>query len=1410
MSTSPPPSTARALRSTTRNPLRRPRQSDGDSLQRTAPRRKRSKLSATTFTSRDGTEETETESRESNTRPPSTAPSGSTKGWSVSRSMVAPTEMPIHGSRRTTVLPKHRPLKGDGATTLTQNDVYSVKLLPSTPTELKGVHYRGSLLSLGSGLGHQHTRDQHLALAVTKDKAVVWDYTSHAACAGPAVRTFDLPASLHPRLATAQELPFGALVPGSTAGGGGDVGLLVVNATGKAVYWPSIERAAAKGLLFQDKAKEDKGVEGKVEGLSYNESVTSLTATGPSVYLLTTCTGRIAQLTLHNQLGQPAIISKLLPNNHGPTQGFGSTSSFSIGGLTSWLPTAISLSGSGSGGATGGRSIVGLRTRAIGTKAQKTEVISLTKEGGLTMFSVDTRGGGGQTYDGSTRVDLREVLARELGRDDEVVMHDLAFASSPHSTVGNGRSGMEVAKMGTNDELAVWVLCSAGGNAYLVQLRIVDFSATVERVNTLQSLMGARTGGKEVELKLMLPATAGTAFVVCGGKGVAVVDISGPEGFEEEDPNAQLHGESYLELADQHKGKEEVVWFKGGADAVLDAVAEDSRTASPDSKLIVFVKGVGVVRINATGGRENNSVDVKGRIEQAVFYGALQGAEKILDFRIKHDGWQEFERAMLRISDEVLRSDTSFISPATTSVEAHLEFRMRALRALVDCGSANYSQQISREVRWRLLADAEKVSAALEMWRVFSEHCGGGEVKRTATVVDELVALLDMQTGGDEDGSADDRVRRFFVKGLSRVNYLLSHISGLVTALKADAGMSEKTTRCVDQADELWSRALNAAFAFRAENAETVYGLEVADLAGVPELWTSTKAMLKAGSEIPKLSGEFARVIYEKGGTEVDSIKRILSINPELIELGCRIWRESIAWVAANGEQRVADEMRRAYDEDRYKLIRTLPSIGSSEQGMQLAERYRDMGTLTELVVGETQYYLEELSNPNMSTAESDIATGLLQEMTERIGRYFDKFGEDWADAFFDQAFSNGGDGKAGVMVERAQTNWPNALTRYLRKDPAGTKRKICWFNDIGACEDFRRAGETLAAAALERETRLWAKKVELSLSKLALLAAQEQLGELVDTVNIPTAQLRISGVQERVYEHVRQECMGALDRDAEVLLAMDTFGKKVEDYGSLKQVLAVHLEQLLNHDALSPEELIDVLTLMDNYIVKDPIDRPVASLNGTEFSLALEVLDAAAPSMPQARFETLLQLIWKRCYIYDDWSIITSEEKGSTDDDVQERLRGTAPWRTMFPLQDSATTSRPDSPVRVLEPSDCVGAACRAEDLAHRFPNRDLLDPIVQDNQIQDEILLGYVADRSLDAWIQGCQASVKMAVEQKAEELAEYRHRERIVHINAREREEKLSGMQNGFNGVKGVAVANGHTNGHGIHAGADIEMS
>ncbi|KAK1077966.1 hypothetical protein LTR48_008619, partial [Friedmanniomyces endolithicus] len=196
---------------TLRNPRRRQR-SDGDSL-KTAPRRKRSKLNENTFATRETTEETE----ELHPPPHDAAMNGHTRASTTSRKVpprasrhesIEPTELPMRGGRKPgTATLKHRPLKSDGATVLAQNAVYSVKLLPSTPQELRkeGVEYRGRVLSSSTttgGSGH----GQHLALAVTREKAWVWDYNAPSS-ASHAARVFDMPFPVR----QSEELPFGAL-----------------------------------------------------------------------------------------------------------------------------------------------------------------------------------------------------------------------------------------------------------------------------------------------------------------------------------------------------------------------------------------------------------------------------------------------------------------------------------------------------------------------------------------------------------------------------------------------------------------------------------------------------------------------------------------------------------------------------------------------------------------------------------------------------------------------------------------------------------------------------------------------------------------------------------------------------------------------------------------------------------------------------------------------------------------------------------------------------------------------------------------------------------------------------------------------------------------------------------------------
>ncbi|KAK0858691.1 hypothetical protein LTR91_013743 [Friedmanniomyces endolithicus] len=1389
------PTTERTLR----NPRRRQR-SDGDSL-KTAPRRKRSKLSENTFATRDATEETE----ELHPTAHDAAMNGHTQSTTTSRKppprasrheSTEPMDLPMRGGRKPgTATLKHRPLKSDGATVLAQNAVYSVKLLPSTPQELRkeGVEYRGRVLSSSpttGGSGH----GQHLALAVTREKAWVWEYNAPTSASHTA-RVFDMPFPVR----QSEEVPFGVLVPGvGSSAAASDVGLVLVSAgSGKVVYHESIERAASLGLFQERKT----GVEGTIGGLASGERVVDVVAAEHAGFILCLSSGRVMQLTLRDAQGKAKIFTQVLRSGDG-NDGF-------LGSLKGWYSGA------------GKRDVVAVRTRALDTRGQM-QALSLTDRCELQTWDLDWSG----RYEFRGTRDLRERLVDELKSldtpkaqgavDNLVALNFLIADKSVGSTNGN-----EVTTLGAEHPVQIWMLLRTGApelpDYHLAYLSFSGSSIYVERVLSLESYHG-RSIAKQP--RLLLPKPGHTAYVVFGDA-IVLAATSVPNVLD--DPNWQLHEASYV----QPQAFEDATYLQAEKGfVVLDSAAEDMRSGHSSS--VAFVKGAGLVRVTVadpTGDVERTSIPIKSKVEQAVFYGAMQ--DNILDFTRKGDNQysgQQFEDAALTISDEIMRSDTSFISSSPSSMETHLEYRARALSALVTHVRQNYPA-LSRAAFWQLLWDAEKVAAAQQMWKVFEAHRTSAEAadkeKRVATIVDELVAQLDnrIKLAGAESSSSDDLVRSFFLRGLAHIDFLLSNIGELLKTLGSGVGgPNDKTVRYIAEADELWARAMEAVFTFRAENAH-LYGIDpelfkdgvlsdVVEYTDLPEFWTSTNLMLKASADIPKQSRRFAKMFYERevssGKTAaVEKVEHIALANPGLIQICCQVYEERINWLASRAtaqDQERARQMRQTYEQDRYEQFRALASIGVAEQGMLLAEKYRDMLTLTELVVGESQYYVEELrSNKNMSPEERDVALAMMQQVTERIGRYFDKFGDDWANAFFDQAFAGN---RAGYMLEEAQKHWKQALTRYLRAEPnRRAKTRICWINDITAEGDYLHAGEALCEAAVETETRVWGKKVELGMGRLALLAAQEDGSEvkpapgLEELVLKPGRELKVLEVQEKLHGHVRVECVGALDRDAELQLAMDTFGKKVGEYGALGQLLTVNLDQLLSHQVLSVEELIEVLTLMDCHTYEDRIERPEANLQGTEFAQALYALDAAAPGMPQARFETLLQLIWKRCYIFDDWSALTkaSAEKSSTEPSVLSLLRDTAPWHTYFDLHDSGLLTRPDCRIRVLEPSECLDAACRPEDLAYRFPNRDLLDPILQDNQVQDEVLQGYVADRALDDWAKSCLDAAKWAVENKAERVASWRGKERETQANLETRE-----MRAGRG--KGAGKANGHVNGVG----------
>jgi hypothetical protein len=72
---------------------------------------------------------------------------------------------------------------------------------------------------------------------------------------------------------------------------------------------------------------------------------------------------------------------------------------------------------------------------------------------------------------------------------------------------------------------------------------------------------------------------------------------------------------------------------------------------------------------------------------------------------------------------------------------------------------------------------------------------------------------------------------------------------------------------------------------------------------------------------------------------------------------------------------------------------------------------------------------------------------------------------------------------------------------------------------------------------------------------------------------------------------------------------------------------------------------------------------------------------------------------------------------------------------------------------VRALSPSGCLGAACNAADLVHRFGD-DLAEPVAHDNRMQDEKLDQAVSRYRINAWFEDCQSLVNRTLEEEAAE--------------------------------------------------------
>ena len=1384
-SLSPEPGTERITRSSVRNPRRRQRQSDAESV-KTVPRRKRNKINEDTFVP----PRTEEEEEEVNGTIELASPNGSIQPTSPKRgrgrprkngtsndnsTMAMEVAMPVREKKSSV----KRPTRGDGATILVQHAKYSAQLLPSTPRELRreGTEYRGAL-----GAAHH-------ALAVTRKSAYIWDYTAHTTVSSP--RIFDVPFAVK----DADPPPFGALV---TIGTGSDFGLLLISATtGEVFYYESIERAASLGLFQHRKT----GVAGSVGAFYSGEHLVDLTAADHAGFVVTLSSGRIAQLTLRDAQGRAKVSSQYLKATEPQQGGF-------FGGLKGLL---------GNSGWT--KDVAAVRTRPLGTRGQM-QVVSLTVRGEIQLWDLDWSG----QYAFRGTIDSRELLVIELKKLESPELEGRAeyFSAVDFAILKKPSAGNEVTTVAAELPLDLAVLVRTGSvDAYkyaLAEMSMEGNSVVVTRILELDTYTGRSELTSSAKPRLMLPKAHHTAFVSFAD---AIV-VAALEESQLNSPEAQLHA-SYVEPAPF----EDTIYLKPDNRLAVVGICDEDNKANQAS-IIVFVKGAGLLRITAADPdtiARLSRVPAKSKIEQAIFHGALQDGN-IIDFSRAntHSLTEEVAKAALEISDEILTSTSPFISTTPTSIEMHLASKARALEALVRHVRQTYPA-LGHATMWQLLWDAERVAAAQQMWKTFEEHVAtSSQKKRTATILDELCGQLTQALDPEqrEAESSDDTVHNFFIHHLQHVEKVFPAISRYLQLLSNDDEIPpQKKLQSLLQSNELWTRALETVFAFRTEHA-SFYGIlpefiedgiviDVAEYVDLPEFWTSTESMLKASTKMGPLSRDLVQNEYDKiaDGVTPPEIPQIGDENPLLIETMCHIFQERIYWLSSRSGERErgkAEKLQALYEQTRHDEFRSLAALAQTEAGMRLAEKYKDMLTLTEMIVSEVQYALEEKAGSGNS--EDKRISSYIADLTARTTKYFDKYGDDWANAYFDFGFTGS---QAGIMLQLAQENWPEPLTRYLRADPS--RAKLCWIDDIWAMKDFDHARECLNDAAYEQETQLWAKKTELSMSKLCSLALQEgsqSNGSMVNGEHSSETRadrdLEVVRIQESLFLHFYPETRSCLDDQARLEVTMHKYGYKNQDLHALRKVLEAGVERVLLHIALSVDELIDVLTLMDSHITGKELED---NLQGREFYLALKALNAAAPAMTEARRDLLLQLIWKRCYVYDNWVEINSSLKESALQ-MLPTLKRTMAWRTIFyALEDDLFDT--DSHVRFLSPSESLGGGCSPEELEYRWSEPDILHPILNDNRIQDEQLRGFVNDRRIDSWIRDCYDTAKNDIDAlRARSIQRALHEKEFEEAFEREasKAQDMNGHAKGPNGIEDE-VSDVYENGDGDQEDTDLHQ-
>ncbi|CAJ2503119.1 Uu.00g105130.m01.CDS01, partial [Anthostomella pinea] len=1250
--------------------------------------------------------------------------------------------------------PHDRFSKGDGSTLLSTNTAFDVRKLPALPDRLRLDATSRQRGWIDSSTGY--------ALSLTHTHATVWPYNTSTP--SPESFTFTLP---YPSKHSTDPLPLGALV--SPSASSSEPGLVVVMpASGKVTYWESISSATTLDFMRQQR----NGVEDSIPGMFSGETaIQIINAESAPGFVLAFSSGRMAYLSVRDAHGRPKVAVQFLRTSLGP-----STSGF-FGSLRHALSPALQ------------GDIAAIRSERSPKQGECT-VLAATAKGRIHSWRVH-RGG---HHDVLAEVDARAPILEAIQQADKTAaelpsesLKLLDFCFVPKGLPHRYTEMSQLRQLPASEDHQHILLLTSLSSEYscrytLVEIMIPngalpDNTVDVGMVRPISAFSTPPDARALAKPRLYLPRPTIIALLVFDHATV-VVSIARPP----DSPESQILEDNHIlpsafeDVVDLRQDHTLEIVGSGIEEPHMAGLAGDgvraSRVKTKNPSAVLLVRGSGTLRIAVTdverfASEKPPTVTAKSKLEQAVFFGVKEDSPLVFD--IHHDVRftdREYGEAALEVSQEIVTSSGQHLQSLAARVDANIKERVRYLEKIMTHLNS-LKVNLDRSTKWALLWNAEKMHIASTLWRKHEEFTQLRPAGSTKSIVAEIVEYIRSEEKSEPNAAKGevDQLRHWFARDVDRMEVFVAWAYEVIKHNSRANLDAPSLTRLIYEAADLYNSAIRDALAFRRSHLE-LYGLKgeklengiiAHDYAGLPSPWTCYSPTVNNVKRQLELATEWVKEHWESPDSQVETLtalnQKTRDILPELTEIYLTVLQElARSFLASDDAKMSADGLKyeSLYEQDRHSKVVLLSESKNWESAIRIAESHRSLPALAEILTREIDKLRDQLAACGGAPDEVARLESSMASKEEKIKDCFARYGQDFAFPFYEYLFTT-----YGVDALLEYDGEKTFKTMYLHSKPE--LAKISWINDVIAQEDIDHAADTLLDLGLVREQQVWNKKIELSLGKLARMAESSRPSSKasmsVQEVNVNgTAEdarvdaidreLTIIEIQNEFYDtQIRPVISVALDESEELGLVREAFPlKHPKKYKIISQIFEDALKRLLKHEALDPLTLIDLLTMAS---LPPETKEQIAD----QFFLAIQVAHNGLNGAERAQAE---RLIWRRCYLREDWTRVNNTSL-QNDDDVMDVLGQTDLFQVYCTLYASEQHTSNGTEFRRVAPRESLGVY--TETLDRRFEKMDkgFREKLLDAMRWEDNALCKHVEKHRLDEWAKETLKFAKEAVDQE-----------------------------------------------------------